>query len=546
MRDTLSILDQLIAGSDEGGITLARATGLLGFTSSELLDEMVEALGAGDAAAAFTATDSVVQTGQDPRRFVEDLLERLRDLIVVSATTVQGASAVFRGVPDDQLERMFTQAQAFRPGQLSRIADTVSAALDSMNGATAPRLHLELMVARAIVNGVTAGRAPGAETESSAAARPAPSAVSPSAVAPSASAAPAAPDSASLPAPPAPSPAAPAPAPAPAASAPQPAAAPSAAAPQPVDVVAALKSAREFLNSDSAGAQRPPMVPLGGHPPQGSPSADQASANTAPTGAPEAPPAAPSVAQNAPVQADPVQADPVQADPVQDDPVQDGPAQNAPAQSAPAQEAVGFAELTGIWPDLLEELLEQDREAWNAVKGVQPLALEGNLLSVGLASRSDLAAFKASGAGPLREAIEAALGITVKYAPKQVPSTAQAPREPSEAASDGEPSPGPNAGPRQVDAAPAPREPEYSEPPAPAWAEPAPDMPEPDIPEPEPEPDMAEPDMPEPEPDGPDPDFEPQESAPAAPPITRYGESVVREVLGARFIEERPLPQGEG
>ncbi|MFC6234617.1 DNA polymerase III subunit gamma and tau, partial [Leucobacter soli] len=151
VRDTLSILDQLIAGSEGTQVTLERATGLLGYTSTELIDETVVALGSGDAAQAFAATDRVVQTGQDPRRFVEDLLEQLRDLIVIAATSVEGASAVFRGVPADQLQRMFEQSQLFGRGRLSPIADTVSEALDRMTGATAPRLHLELMMARALV-----------------------------------------------------------------------------------------------------------------------------------------------------------------------------------------------------------------------------------------------------------------------------------------------------------------------------------------------------------------------------------------------------------
>src|SRR5699024_7202214 len=102
-----------------------------------------------DAAAAFGAIDRVVQTGQDPRRFVDDLLERLRDLIVVAATGA-GASAVLRGVPTDELERMGRQANVFGSDALSKVADLVSAALDDMSGATSPRLQLELMVARVL------------------------------------------------------------------------------------------------------------------------------------------------------------------------------------------------------------------------------------------------------------------------------------------------------------------------------------------------------------------------------------------------------------
>uniref|UniRef100_UPI000AA9FDD9 DNA polymerase III subunit gamma and tau n=1 Tax=Microbacterium resistens TaxID=156977 RepID=UPI000AA9FDD9 len=157
-RDTLSLLDQLIAGSEgETGsveVKYERAVALLGYTHAALLDEIVDALAAADASAAFPAVDRVVQTGQDPRRFVDDLLERLRDLIVIAAVG-DGASAVLRGVPEDELARMRDQAAAFGSDRLSRTADLVSAALDDMTGATSPRLHLELMVARVLSAGET-------------------------------------------------------------------------------------------------------------------------------------------------------------------------------------------------------------------------------------------------------------------------------------------------------------------------------------------------------------------------------------------------------
>ncbi|WEK12393.1 MAG: DNA polymerase III subunit gamma and tau [Candidatus Microbacterium phytovorans] len=154
-RDTLSLLDQLIAGSDDGVVGYERAVALLGYTHGELLDEVVEAFARHDAGAAFAAVDRVVQTGQDPRRFVDDLLERLRDLIIVSATGA-GASAVLRGVPVDELERMGVQASAFGTDRLSRVADIVVTALDDMSGATSPRLQLELLVARVLASAAPA------------------------------------------------------------------------------------------------------------------------------------------------------------------------------------------------------------------------------------------------------------------------------------------------------------------------------------------------------------------------------------------------------
>src|SRR5699024_8020870 len=125
VRDSLSVLDQLIAGSGEQGLTYEGAAALLGFTDAELLDATVTAIGHGDAAQAFAQVDRVIETGLDPRRFVEDLLERLRDLIICAAVP-EGAEGVLRMVPPDQLERMYVQAGSFGAGGLSRAADVVN------------------------------------------------------------------------------------------------------------------------------------------------------------------------------------------------------------------------------------------------------------------------------------------------------------------------------------------------------------------------------------------------------------------------------------
>ncbi|WP_434968978.1 DNA polymerase III subunit gamma and tau [Microbacterium sp. bgisy207] len=171
-RDTLSLLDQLIAGSD-GAVTYERAVALLGYTHGELLDEIVDALAASDAAAVFAAVDRVVQTGQDPRRFVDDLLERLRDLIVVAATG-EGAAAVLRGASAEDLHRMAAQAERFGAQRLSRTADVVIAALDDMTGATSPRLQLELMCARVLALAGAQGVPVAAASAPAATAPPAP------------------------------------------------------------------------------------------------------------------------------------------------------------------------------------------------------------------------------------------------------------------------------------------------------------------------------------------------------------------------------------
>jgi DNA polymerase-3 subunit gamma/tau len=150
VRDSLSVLDQLIAGSGDEGLTYEGAASLLGFTDGELLDATIDALAAGDGAAVFTQIDKVIESGHDPRRFVEDLLERLRDLIIVAAVP-DGAASVLRGVPEDQLERMRGQQSRFGPGALTRAADIVNAGLTEMTGATAPRMQLELICARILL-----------------------------------------------------------------------------------------------------------------------------------------------------------------------------------------------------------------------------------------------------------------------------------------------------------------------------------------------------------------------------------------------------------
>lgn len=162
VRDSLSILDQLMAGaSSQNGIEYDRAVALLGYTHAQLLDEVIEALGAKDAPTLFGAVSRVVATGQDPHRFVEDLLERLRDLIVVKAVP-QAAGQILQGVPQDQLERLAQQAQALGERELTVAAGTANETLNGMTGAANPQLQLELLCARLLLPAVE-GSAGGAE-----------------------------------------------------------------------------------------------------------------------------------------------------------------------------------------------------------------------------------------------------------------------------------------------------------------------------------------------------------------------------------------------
>jgi len=162
VRDTLSLLDQIIAGSENGKVSRERTNNLLGYTPSELLDESLDAVGRGDSGTAFSVIDRVVQTGSDPRRFVEDVLERYRDLVIVDATG-DGAQAVLRGIPADEVDRMRALASLYGSRALSRAADIVNEALSNMTGTTPPRIHLELMIARLLVDR-GAGNAPTAST----------------------------------------------------------------------------------------------------------------------------------------------------------------------------------------------------------------------------------------------------------------------------------------------------------------------------------------------------------------------------------------------
>ncbi len=151
-RDTLSILDQLIGGAGASGVTHALATGLLGYTPDTLLDEVVDAFAAGDGGAVFGVVDKVIETGQDPRRFTEDLLRRLRDLVIVAAVPDASATGLI-DVSPEQGERLTSQAARYGTAELSRAADIVATGLTEMRGATAPRLLLELVCARVLLPG---------------------------------------------------------------------------------------------------------------------------------------------------------------------------------------------------------------------------------------------------------------------------------------------------------------------------------------------------------------------------------------------------------
>jgi len=150
VRDALSVLGQLLAGAGSDGVTYEIAVALLGFTDTALLDEAIDALAARDSASLFNTIDRVVESGADPKRFAQDLLERLRDLIIVEASD-QNNSSVLNELPQDQLDRIRAQAKLIGVATLIRAADILAQGLTSMRGATPPRLILELICGRILL-----------------------------------------------------------------------------------------------------------------------------------------------------------------------------------------------------------------------------------------------------------------------------------------------------------------------------------------------------------------------------------------------------------
>ncbi len=340
-RDTLSLLDQLIAGSENNTVEYERAVALLGYTHTALLDEVINAFSTGDASMAFSAVDRVIQTGQDPRRFVDDLLERLRDLIIISATGAE-ASSVLRGIAEDELARMTQQAMAYGTIRLSQTADVVSKALDDMSGATSPRLHLELLVARVLSADARHRAAMG-----------------------------------------------------------QPAAVP-AAAPAATPVAAPAAEPKPEPEAVAVVAPTPEPEP-------------------APTPAPEPEPEPVPVAVVAPTPE---------------------PAAETVAPAIPAG-PITQVTIEAAWPQILNDLQTKSRHAWMVVANVRIMHFDNDVLTLAFVNHPDLAKFKELKAGAgvsedLRQVIVDVLGVRVKYIAKH--ESAFAPQHPPRE-SPSEPSP---------------------------------------------------------------------------------------------------------
>ncbi|MDQ1569896.1 MAG: polymerase subunit gamma/tau [Actinomycetota bacterium] len=435
VRDTLSLLDQLMAGSEGTNIEYERAVALLGYTHGALLDNVIDAIGARDAGGAFTAVDRVIQTGQDPRRFVEDLLERLRDLIVVAATS-DGAAAVLRGIPQDELDRMALQSHRFGTAELSRAADVVNTALTEMTGATSPRLHLELMIARVLVPSSD-------ESDRGALAR--------------------------------------------------------------------VERLERRIGVDDV-ARSAPVEPR--------PVARVAEPVEAPK------PAASAPAASAPPASAPAASAPAASAPVESKPVAQPTASEAP-------KVVTLQQMRDSWPEILDAVQKARRNAWMVVFNSQARALSQDVLTVTFPNETDVANFKQpQGAGDgvsehLRKAIVDVIGLRVKFIAKVEPTLAA-------------------VAPVSDDEVPEPIEPDI-EPDVDAGGWAVAEIPQSDDPPtPTLRPSAAQASAPAPsaaksagKPAASSPRA--KTPPPAAPASQRYGESVVREILGASFIEEQTI-----
>ncbi|MFF5411665.1 DNA polymerase III subunit gamma and tau [Streptomyces albidoflavus] len=481
VRDSMSVMDQLLAGAGEDGVTYAMATALLGYTDGSLLDSVVDAFAAGDGAAAFEVVDRVVEGGNDPRRFVADLLERLRDLVILAAVP-DAAEKGLIDAPADLVERMQAQASVFGAAELSRAADLVNEGLTEMRGATSPRLQLELICARVLLPAAyddersTLARLERLERSGPPAQAAAP--LAPQAYAPAQPQVPQAPPAA-------------APAPAPQQSAP-PAPAPDA---PPADAAPARPGAWPGSAAPGSGAPAPAARRPGGWPTAGA------------GGGP------------APQQAEP-----------------QGPGrpQGQPQpQAAPATPPPGAVDARALWPNVLEAVKNRRRFTWILLsQNAHVAGFDGTTLQLGFLNAGARDNFASSGS---EDVLKQALGeefqvnwkieTVIDASGGQGPATppggggwgqAPAPAQPRPAA----PAPAP---------APAPPQPGPAAPPAPAPASQAPPAPQreqrPPAPEPPRRTTSIEDDIPEED----DPDLD--ESA-------LSGHDLIMRELGATVVEE--------
>uniref|UniRef100_A0AAU2VS75 DNA polymerase III subunit gamma/tau n=1 Tax=Streptomyces sp. NBC_00008 TaxID=2903610 RepID=A0AAU2VS75_9ACTN len=379
VRDSMSVMDQLLAGAADDGVTYAMATSLLGYTDGSLLDSVVDAFASGDGAAAFEVVDRVVEGGNDPRRFVADLLERLRDLVILAAVPDAGEKGLI-DAPADVVERMQAQASVFGAAELSRAADLVNEGLTEMRGATSPRLQVELICARVLLPAAfdderslqarldrlergasfaTTGPAPAMGYV------PGPEALAHAPVAPQPAQAPQAPQP-------------PAPAPYPAAAQPDPGSGPAAA--------------RAAARGDAPAQAAPPAEPVQ-PPPAAAPAAGQRPGAWPAAAAPEQgrrpggwPTASTPGQAPAPQAAAPAPAAPTAPAP--------GPAAPEPAPGM----TQGAGQVRNMWPDILEAVKGRRRFTWILLsQNAQVTGFDGTTLQIGFLNSGARDNFTSSG-----------------------------------------------------------------------------------------------------------------------------------------------------
>jgi DNA polymerase-3 subunit gamma/tau len=456
-RDSLSVLDQLLAGAGEEGLRYDRTVALLGYTDENLLDEVADAFANEDGAAVFRAVNRVMEGGHDPRRFAADLLDRFRDLIVLAAVPGAGQTGLL-DMPADRLDRMTVQAGRFGQAELTRAAEIISEGLIQMRGATSPRLLLELSCAQILLPAASAGdkallvrlerlerRLEGAQAGGSgsggadAARSPVPSGSRPAA--PAAVSAPSAPLG-----------------PAPAALAPAVPAAPSRATPAPPATsasraAAAASTAPAAPAAQSGGPQADATAPSrpraaasrsGPPAPGGAASPGAASPGSAPPGS--APPGATSPGSASPPPAASAPASPAAGVPASSrngapapSPASAPPASPSSANAAPAAaggHATGASsEVEAVrqrWPEILEAVKGKRRVAWMLLSNATVHSVEGGVLTVLFAREGEAKGFAASPYDrDLIGALTSVLGLTLRIkamSAAQLASTPGAPR----------------------------------------------------------------------------------------------------------------------
>ncbi|WP_031508594.1 DNA polymerase III subunit gamma and tau [Streptomyces megasporus] len=510
VRDSMSVMDQLLAGAGADGVTYAMATALLGYTDAALLDDVVDAFAAGDGAAAFEVVDRVIEGGHDPRRFVADLLERLRDLVILAAVP-DAAEKGLIDAPADVVEKMAAQASVFGAAELSRAADIVNEGLTAMRGATSPRLQLELICARVLLpaaygderslqarldrleRGALAGGFGGVPT----------------------GAAPAAP---------APAPAAPA---APAPAAPQ---APSAPAPAPVAPPAAPEQ-QVRTDTDRRPGAWPTAAPGGAN----------AGASGAPVSRPGAWPGQTGQAGGAEAGGGPRPGAWPTAAPVGGGRQPEAPAP-APAAPAPAQQpaqqapqggaAAGAAQVRQMWPDVLEAVKSRRRFTWILLsQNAHVAGFDGATLQLGFSNPGARDSFVNGGSEDvLRAALADAFGVQWRIEAVVDPSggaaSSQAPPAARPPAAHAAPPQAPFGAPHAQPAAAAPSTP----PPAAAPSRPSAPQAPPQAARPEAAPPPPPPVAPE--------DDMPEEDDPDLDDAALSGHDLIVRELGATVLEE--------